>query len=126
MHYNLLVRIRNAEGAQKEKLTVPFSGFDFAVAKVLAEEGYIKDAEKKNVGRRNFIEIKLARGRKGPAISGFKILSKPSRHIYLDYRNLKPVRQGYGVGVISTPKGIMSNKTAKKNKVGGEYLFEIW
>ncbi len=105
---------------------VPFSGFDFAVARILAEEGYVKAAEKKNAGVRGAIEIKLAGSEKKPAISDFRILSKSSRRIYVDYRNLKPVKNGYGIGVLSTPKGIMSNKTARKNKVGGEYLFEIW
>ena len=125
MYYSLLVKIKNAERSGKEKLTVPFSKFDLAVSKVLAEEGYVKSADKKNVGRHGAIEVKLAGG-KVPAISGFKILSKPSRRIYVDCRSLRPVKQGYGIGVLSTPKGVMSNKTARKNKVGGEYLFEIW
>ncbi len=126
MYYDLLVKIKNAERSGKEKITTPLSKFDFAVAKVLAEEGYVKAVEKKSAGVRGAIEIKLAGGGKKPAINDFKILSKPSRRIYADYRSLKPVKHGYGVGIISTPKGIMSNKTARKNKVGGEYLFQIW
>ena len=126
MHYDILVKIQNAEKAKKDKLTVPFSKFDFAVAEVLANEGYVKAIEKKKVGRHHCIEIKLSRGEKNSVVNGFKILSKPSRRIYVDYRHLRPVKQGYGLGVVSTSKGIMSNKMAKKNKVGGEYLFEIW
>ena len=126
MYYDLLVKIKNAERAGKERITAPFSKFDFAVAKVLADEGYIKNADKKNVGRHGAIEIKLAGGKKGFAINDFKILSKPSRRIYIDYRNLRPVKHGYGIGILSTPKGVMSNKAARKNKVGGEYLFEVW
>lgn len=126
MYYDLLVKIQNAERAKKERLTVPFSIMDFAVAKVLAEGGYIKAAEKRVADKKNFIDIKLVSGAKSPAVSGFKVLSKPSRRVYADYRSLKPVRQGYGMGVLSTSKGTLSSKTAKKNKIGGEYLFQIW
>jgi small subunit ribosomal protein S8 len=59
-------------------------------------------------------------------LTDFRMLSKPSRHIYSGYRELRPVRQHYGLAVLTTPQGIMTNKEAKKQKVGGEYLFEIW
>jgi len=126
MYHDLLAKIKNAEAAQKKTFTTYFSNMDFEVAKVLVRVGYLKDVEKKTVGKKNFLEIKLAGGGKKPAIDGVKIVSKPSRHIYADYRRLRPVRQGYGAGIISTSKGIMSDKEARKNKVGGEYLFEIW
>ncbi len=122
-YYDLLPKIKNAENAGKSSLTVPCSNMDFEVAKVLVKEGYIKDVQKKPVGKKNFLDIKLSAKK---VISGIKLKSKPSRHIYMDYRNIKWVRNGYGVGIFSTPKGIMSGRDARKNKVGGEYLFEIW
>jgi small subunit ribosomal protein S8 len=59
-------------------------------------------------------------------VNDFKIVSKPSRHFYMDYRSLRKVKSGHGVAVLSTSKGIMTDKEARKQKVGGEYLFEIW
>jgi len=124
MYYNLLPKLKNAIRAKKASLVVPYSKMDLAIARVLVLGGYLGDVQKKTTGRRGYLEIKLAKG-KSP-INDFKIISKPSRRIYFDYRNLKPVKHGYGVGVVSTSKGIMSVSEAKKNKVGGEYLFEIW
>ncbi len=124
MHYDLVVRIKNAENSEKDSLVAHFSKVDFAIAKVLVEAGYINDVQKKTVGKKNFLEIKLARG--GRAISGFKIISKPGRRMYIGSEDIRRVRQGYGMSVISTSKGVMSNKEARKQKVGGEHLFEIW
>ncbi len=126
MYYNLLSEIKNAEQARKESLSLPYAEFDFAVAKLLAEKGFVKEAEKKTSGRKPAIEIKLKYRDGEPALTGFKIVSKPSRRFYIGYRELKPVRQSFGISVLSTPSGIMSNKEARKQKVGGEYLFEVW
>ncbi len=126
MYHNLLTRIKNSSQAKKESLILPFSKMDFAVAKTLQKAKYLKDVNKKIINRKNFIEIKLAYENKLPVINNFKIISKPSRHIYRPYRDLKAVKSGYGVGVISTPSGILSNIEARRKKVGGEYLFEVW
>lgn len=126
MYHNLLTRIKNGSLAKKESLILPFSKMDFAIAKTLQKAKYLKDVNKKIVNRKNFIEIKLAYENKLPVINSFKIISKPSRHIYCPYRDLKSVKNGYGVGVISTPAGILSNIEARRKKVGGEYLFEVW
>ena len=124
MHYDLLVRIKNAERAGKDSLTANFSKVDFAVAKILVENGYIKDVQKKTLGRKNFLEIKLMKG--GDAINGFKIVSKPGRRIYIGAEDIHTIRQGYGLAVIPTTQGVMNNKDARKKKIGGEYLFEVW
>ncbi len=126
MYYDLLTRIKNAARAEKETLLAPFSKMDLAIAKLLVEEGYLKSADKRVIGRKNFIEMTVAYNDKKPVLTDFKLVSKPSRHIYSGYDALKPVRQRYGVAVLSTPKGIVTTRTARKEKVGGEYLFEIW
>jgi small subunit ribosomal protein S8 len=126
MYYDLLAKLKNATMAKKEKITVPFSKMDEAVLKALVENGYVKSADIEVVGEKNVIVIRLAYKNKAAVINDFKIVSKPSRRFYFDYRSLRPVKQGYGVAVLSTSKGIMTNKVAKKNKTGGEYLFEIW
>ncbi len=125
MYYDLLAKIQNAERAGKNEFTTSFSKMDFAIARVLVEAKYLVDAQKQNVGQKQYLEIKLPKGSKH-AITGFRIMSKPSRRLYIDCKSIYSVRNGYGMSVISTPKGIMSNRNAKKNKVGGEYLFQIW
>jgi small subunit ribosomal protein S8 len=126
MYYDLLTRIKNASRVEKESVLAPFSNMDLAIAKLLVEEGYLKSADKRVIGRKNFIEMTIAYNGKNPVLTDFKLLSKPSRHLYAGYEDLKPVRQRYGVAVLSTPKGILTNRSARKEKVGGEYLFEIW
>jgi small subunit ribosomal protein S8 len=124
MYYRLLPEIKNALRAGKDKMTVPFSRMDLAVLEVLRDNGYVKSVEKEAVGKKSVITIRLD-GKKREDVD-FKLLSKPSRRFYSDYRSLHRVRQGYGIGVLSTPSGIMSAADAKKKKVGGEYLFQIW
>ncbi|HVN26093.1 MAG TPA: 30S ribosomal protein S8 [Candidatus Paceibacterota bacterium] len=124
MYYNILSELKNAVRARKDRVTFPYSKMDFAVLKVLTDGGYVKSAEKETVGRRTVIAVKLPA--KDKALNDFKIVSKPSRHFYADYRSIRRVKQGHGIGVFSTSKGIMSDKQALKAKIGGEYLFEIW
>ena len=126
MFYDLLARIKNAQAARQESFQMPFSNFDLAVGKVLVETGYIKEAEKRGTAKKSLLEIKLKYRAGRPGMTDFRIISKPSRHIYSDYRSLKPVRQGYGNAILSTPQGVVSGKKAKQDKVGGEYLCEVW
>jgi small subunit ribosomal protein S8 len=126
MYYDLLTRIKNGLRARKETIHAPFSNFDFAVAKFLQETGYVSAADKRNVGKKALIDIRLKYVNGEPAITDFKLVSKPSRRMYIGYRDVMPVRQGHGYAAISTPSGIMSNRAARKKKVGGEYLFQIW
>jgi small subunit ribosomal protein S8 len=126
MYYDLLSKIKNATMARKDKIIVPFSRMDFAIANVLVEGGYLKSVEKETTGKKSVMVIRTGVKKKTAMVTDFKIMSKPSRHLYRDYRGLRPVRQGYGLAVLSTSKGIMTEKKARKGKVGGEYLFEIW
>ena len=127
---NMLVQIKNAQMVQKDQVLVPFSGVKFKIAQVLKEGGFIKDVErrKKKEGKdeHEYISIDLKYEDKQGVINGFKIISKPSRHMYGGVKDLKPVRSGYGLAVVSTSKGIMSSKEARKLGVGGEILFEVW
>lgn len=125
MYYDLLPKLKNAEAAGKEEISVPFSKMDLSICKILIETGYIKDAKERSLGKKKFIEIRVF-PRTKRKIGGVNIISKPSRHLYFHATNLRQVKSGYGVGVISTSSGIMTTKDAKKKKVGGEYLFQIW
>lgn len=125
MHYTILPELKNAVRAKKDKVIFPYSKMDLAILKKLSESGYVKSAEREAAGRKSIIVVKLSRGAVSP-LNDFKITSKPSRHIYTDYRTLRTVRQGHGLSMLSTSQGIMTGGEAKKNKIGGEYLFEIW
>ncbi len=126
MYYDVLAKIKNAAMAEKERMILPFSRMDFAVVSALAEAGYLKNVERETLGRRQVINVRLAYKGKESVFTDFKLVSKPSRHSYIDYRKLRPVKQGHGLAVLSTSRGIMTDRQARKNKVGGEYLFEIW
>jgi small subunit ribosomal protein S8 len=125
MYYNLLSQLKNAIRAKKDKVTLPYSRMDAAVANVLVEAGYLKGVDVEAVGDKKTLLLRPSRSRK-EVMNDFKIVSKPSRHFYFDYRSLRPVKQGHGVALLSTSKGIMTDKEARKQKIGGEYLFEIW
>ncbi len=126
MYWNLISQIKNGYLAGLEKITVPFSRIYFEVCKILVDNNYLKSVEKKNVNKKNFLEIKLLYNNKKSAMRDFKLISKPSRYIYKSYKDLKPVKAGYGIGIISTSKGLMTVSDAIKNKIGGTYLLEIW
>ncbi len=127
MYTDLLTKLRNAQKARKEMLKLPFSNMDFAVAELLGKYNFVENVSKKGRMPKRVIEIKLKYDDKGQgAIVGVRFISKPSRRIYLGYKDLKAVRQGYGISALSTPKGVMSNLQARKDKVGGQLLFEIW
>ncbi len=127
MYWNILSQIKNAAQAKKDSLMTPFSKNDFEVAKILVAEGFLKDAQKRVFGRKSFIDMKLNYEAGGEsAFTDFKLISKPSHHLYYGFKDLQNVRQGYGVGVVSTSRGIMTNKKARAAKVGGEYLFQVW
>lgn len=124
---NLLITIKNAQKARKESVKLPYSNFDFAVAEILAKSGFVESVAKKGRLPKRIIEVKIKYDKEGlGAIDGIKVLSKPSRRLYSGYAELRSVRQGYGVSVVSTSKGVMTSSEARKQKVGGQLLFEIW
>jgi small subunit ribosomal protein S8 len=130
---DMLNRIRNAQAVQKKTVTVPFSNIKFELAKILENNGYIEKVEKRKKGENRTIEIVLKylpekdeKRQLKPAISGLKRVSKLGQRIYVKSRDLKPVLGGYGISIISTSKGLMTEKEAKKKKLGGEVIAEIW
>lgn len=126
MYYDTIIKVKNAQMARKESVLVPYSRVDHAVLRALAEKRFVKDVQRKTVGRRNMLEVRLKYEGGKPRIEGVKIMSKPGRRVYRPYAELKPVRQGFGIAILSTSKGVMSNVEARKQNVGGEYFFEVW
>lgn len=127
---NMLVQIKNAQAVGTASVSVPFSKMKFEIAKILKENGFVdeieKNAKKSKKTELDFINIKLKYNLGRGEINGIKLISKPSRRLYFGKADLKSVRSGYGLSVISTSKGVMSGDDAKKNGIGGEILFEIW
>lgn len=127
MYTDLLIKVKNAQKARKETVKSAYSNFDFAVAEMLAKHGYVESASKKGRMPKRVMEIKLKYGAdKAGAITNIRLLSTPGRRLYSGYEDLHPVKQGYGLVIISTSKGLMTGKEARKAKLGGQLLFEIW
>ena len=122
----MLTSIRNAQAAKKEMISVPFSGLKYEIAGILAKNGFVGKVEKKGRKAKKFIDISLKYEDGSSKISGLKKVSKPGQRIYKKYKEIKPIKGGYGMAIISTPKGLMTNREARKNKLGGEVICEIW
>lgn len=124
---DMLTRIRNANSARHETVDVPASNMKKAIAEILNEEGYIKNYQIIEDGRQGVIRIALKYGpNKEKVISGLKRVSKPGLRIYAGAEELPRVLKGLGIAVISTSKGVMTDKKARKENVGGEVLAYIW
>jgi len=121
-----LTRIRNAQAVSHQTVVIPFSKLKFNLAKILEKEGLVNEITTRGRKVRKVIEIKLKYEKGMPAISGLKRISKPGQRIYLKRKELRPVKQGYGLAIISTSVGLMTNKEARKRGLGGEVLCEIW
>ncbi len=149
---DMLNRIRNAQAVFHQTVDIPFSKQIYEIAKILEQEGFIEKAEKKGKTTQKILKIDLKYQTSRPAfsgtpcnsegikknnsltgtrqlkpvISGLKRISKLGQRIYIKSRDIKSVRQGYGIAIISTPKGLMTDKEARKKKLGGEVICEIW
>lgn len=120
-------RLKNAAAVSHPEVVLPYSQLKEAVAVVLKNEGYLTSVEKTTDGKLPVLKVALAYDAKGtPRLRGAKRISKPGRRLYKPSRELFSVKYGTGSLVLSTPKGIMTEKTARKENVGGETLFEIW
>jgi len=122
---NFIVKLKNANNAGKESVVFPYSKMIAGIADILFEHGFVGAVGRKGKKMRN-IEITLIYDNDTPKIKGFKRLSKLSRRVYMGYRQIRPVMRGYGLMVISTPKGLMTGSDAIKEKSGGEPIFRIW
>lgn len=124
---NMIISMKNATAVSKDTVVVPFSKLKLAIAECLKNNGFVenvsKKTQKKNVP---VLEIALSYAAEGAKIHDVKRVSRPSRRVYVGVRDLKPVKNGHGIVVLSTPKGVLSDAEAKKEQVGGEALFMIW
>ena len=136
---DMLIRIKNAQAVKGEQVVMPFSKVKFKIANILKEAGYISEVERKKKSsskggsasggkkaEHEYLQLTLKYQDNQGALSGVKIISHPSRRMYIKAKEIKSVRSGYGMAIVSTSKGIMSSKEAKKLGLGGEIICEVW
>ncbi|WP_062305151.1 30S ribosomal protein S8 [Alicyclobacillus sendaiensis] len=124
---DMLTRIRNANLVRHEKVEVPASKVKRAIAEILKNEGYIRDAEYIQDGPQGTIRLFLKYGKNNErVITGLKRISKPGRRVYVGHEDLPRVLGGLGIAIISTSKGIMTDREARKLGVGGEVICYVW
>ena len=124
---DMLTRIRNANSAKKQVVDIPASNMKKAIAEILVEQGYIKSFEEIKDEKQGVIRVTLKYDENGQkVISGLKRISKPGLRIYVNKDELPRVLNGLGIAIISTSKGIMTDKEARKNSLGGEVMAYVW
>lgn len=124
---DFLVRLKNAHRAKKADTLVPYNALLWEVAKVLERKGFVAKIDRRGKRTRRMIELSLVYDTEGKGrISDVRRISKQSQRIYKKATELHPVKHGYGMQVVSTSRGLMTDEEARKEKVGGEVLFEVW
>ncbi len=123
---DMLIRVVNAQKASHETVYIPASKVKESIAKILFENGFIRGYKIEKDNKQNGIIVELKYVNREGVIKGVKRISKPGRRVYKSYTEIPRVLNGLGIAIISTSKGLMSDRNAKKNKVGGEVLCYVW
>ena len=124
---DMLTRIRNASSAKHDSVDIPASNVKKAIAQILLDEGYITSFQVEEDGKQGVIHITLKYGQnKSQIINGIRRVSKPGLRIYTNVEDMPKVMKGLGIAILSTSKGIMTDKEARKANVGGEVLAFVW
>ncbi len=123
---DMLTRIRNANDAKHESVEIPASNMKKAIADILVNEGYIKGYQIIDDNKQGIIKVTLKYVGKQKAITGLKRVSKPGLRVYANCEDMPKVMNGLGIAIVSTSKGVMTDKKARKENVGGEVLAFVW
>lgn len=123
---DMLTRIKNAQAVLKPTVEIPYSRMKYQIALILEREGFVEKVEKKFRRNKRIIKIFLKYEKGEPKILDIQRVSKPGRRIYLPYKKIKAPKGGYGIAIISTSQGLMTDKEARKRHLGGEVLCEVW
>ena len=124
---DLLTRIRNAAKARFTSLDIPGSKLKVEIAKILRDEGFIRNYKFIKDGKQGVLRVYLKYGEgRQSTIFGLKRVSKPSRRVYVKSKDIKPVLNGLGISILSTSKGVMTDKQARAENIGGEVLCNVW
>ncbi|MBI2642093.1 MAG: 30S ribosomal protein S8 [Candidatus Wildermuthbacteria bacterium] len=123
---DMITQIRNAQMVLKETIELPYSKIRHEIAKILEREKFIAGSQIHGRRSRKFLELRLQYENKKPAISGLRRVSKPGQRMYLPFSRVQKVKGGSGIAIISTSKGLLTDKEARKQKIGGEVFCEVW
>ncbi len=123
---DFLIQLKNGNRVKRESVTLPASNLKLAIAEALVKTGYLKSVVRRGKKIKKFLTCELVYVDGEPKIDQVKRLSRPSRRVYIKAGDVRSVRQGFGTFFLSTPKGIMTGGEARKAKLGGEALFEIF
>ncbi len=124
---DMLTRIRNASAAYKKEVSMPSSKMKLRIARILKEEGFIEDYSFKEDNKQGILTIYLKYAEdKTPAIYHIERVSKPGRRVYVGKDSIPRVLRGIGIAILSTPRGVISDRTARKEGVGGEVICYVW
>ena len=124
---DMLTRIRNASSAKHETVDIPASNMKKAIAQILVDEGFVKNFQVIDDGKQGMIRMTLKYGEnKAPVITGLRRVSKPGLRIYSNCEDMPKVMRGLGIAIVSTSKGVMTDKAARKANEGGEVLAFVW
>ena len=123
---DFITRLKNASAASRETVTVPFSKLIYEIAELLKRESFVAEVAKRGKKVKKFIDLNLSYAEGEPSVHGAERVSRLSRRVYLKKSEIKPVKFGQGILVVSTPSGLKTDKEARKEGIGGEALFKIW
>ncbi len=123
---DMLNQIKNAQAVGKTEVLVPLSKIKNEIAIILSKENFVGEVKKAVKGKVKSLKIFLKYDNGISAVAGFKRVSKPGQRIYEKSSDIRKVHGGYGISIVSTPKGLMTNKDARKQKLGGEIICQVW
>ena len=123
---DMIARVKNAQARNHKKVELPSSNFKVKIAEVLKNEGYIVDHKVSSIENKAVLQIELKYNYGSPVISTIQRISKPGRRIFSSAESLPKINNGLGIAIVSTPKGVMSDIDARKNKVGGEIICKVF
>ena len=123
---DMIARIKNAQSRSHKKVNLPSSNFKIKIADILKNEGFIKDFKVENINNKATLLLELKYHSGNPVISAFERVSKPGRRIFSSADSLPKINNGLGIAIVSTPKGVMSDVDARKQKIGGEIICKVF
>ena len=123
---DMIARVKNAQARNHKKVDLPSSNFKSKIADILKNEGFIKDFKVLNEQNKNILSLELKYHSGNPVISNFERVSKPGRRIFSSADGLPKINNGLGIAIVSTPKGVMTDIDARKQRVGGEIICKVF
>ena len=123
---DMIARVKNAQARNHKKVDLPSSNFKNKIAEILKNEGFIKEFKVNSENNKNILSLELKYHSGNPVISAFERVSKPGRRIFSSADSLPKINNGLGIAIVSTPKGVMTDIDARKQKVGGEIICKVF